>query len=267
MACRETTVDFLRDNGYTPIRTPRERIQPLDLIGKLPGGGTPKQLTSLKKIMIPRPDAPDPEVIRDEAVSQLAGKKTDRLDIGIGLNLLGTIFRALGGVSASLSAAFKNARQVEFLYEDVLSDFVDIGDLLDYLGKRPSLNHKNPLIEKYFLGDGQVVVITRVLKSNAFSVVASDEKGRKVDIEVNVLQKELAKGGIQASKDSEMKVSFKGSKHLVFAFQGFMLHIDTGGLNISEDIPAEMGIFATKAATRGQPQPVVLSRSGLLSLD
>ncbi len=267
MACRETSIDFLRDLGYTPIRLPRERIQPLDLVGKLAGGGRAKQLGSLTKLVVPRPDVQSPEITRDEAVGQVTGKKTDKLDIGVGLNLLSTIFAALGGVSASLQAAFGKARQVEFFYEDVLSDSVDIVDLRGYLGKRPSLDPNNPVVDEYFIGDGQVLVITRTLKSDSFGVVASDEKGNKVDIDVQVLGSDLAKGGINASKSAEMKVSFKGSKSLVFAFQGLLMRIDSGGLHASDDIPPEMGIFAARPASPGQVQPVVLSRNGLLGLD
>jgi hypothetical protein len=260
-------MDFLRDLGYTPIRLPREKIQPMDLVGKLPGGSRAKQLGSLMKLVIPRPDAQVPAVTRDEAVGQVSGKKTDKLDIGLGLNLLSSIFAALGGVSASLQAAFNKARQIEFVYEDVMSDSVDIIDLRGYLGKRPSLDPNNPILDDYFIGDGQVVVITRTLKSDSFGVQATDDKGNKVDIDVQVLGNDLAKGGIDASKDSDMKVSFKGSKSLVFAFQGLLMRIDSGGLHVSDDIPPEFGIFAARPAAAGQPQPVVLARNGLLNLD
>jgi len=198
MACRESSIQFLREDGYTPIRVPRERIKPMDLIGRLPGAARPKQIGSLLEIVVPRPGVSPPEIVADEVVSEVSGKKTDKLDIGIGLNLLGTIFRALGAVSASLSAAFSSARHVEFVYEDVLSDSVSILGLRGFLGKHPPLDPDNPAVADYFIGDGQVVVITRTLKSNSFSVLATDDQGRKVDIDVGVLGKDLAKGGVAA---------------------------------------------------------------------
>lgn len=265
MACRESSTDFLRELGYTPIQLPRERINPLDLIGKLSGGGRAKQLGSLTKLVVG--DAPAPEIARDEAVGRVSGKKTDKLDVGIGLNLLAKFFSALGVVSASVGAAFARARQLEFHYEDVRSDSVEIVDLRGYLGKRPSLDPNNPVVDDYFIGDGQVVVITRTLKSTGFGVAASDAKGNKVDIDLDVLSHDLAKAGVNASKGSEMKVSFKGNTPLVFAFQGLLLRIDTGGLKVADDVPAEFGIFAAPSAAPGEVTPVILSRDGLLRLE
>jgi hypothetical protein len=264
MACRESSIDFLRGLGYTPIQLPRERINPMDMVGRLSGGTRAKQLGSLTKIVIGA--VPAPEIIRGEQVGQVSGKRTDKLDIGIGLNLLSKFFSALGVFSASLSAAFARAKQIEFQYEDVTSDSVEIVDLRGYLGKRPSLDPNNPVVDDYFIGGGQVVVITRTLKSTGFGVFASDEKGNKVDIDVDVLKEDLAKAGVDSSKGSEMKVSFKGTKGLVFAFQGLLLRIDTGGLKVSDEVPAEFGIFATKPAG-SDLTPVVLARDGLLALD
>ncbi|MGQ0568613.1 MAG: gasdermin [Armatimonadota bacterium] len=265
MACRESSIDFLRQLGYTPIQLPRERIRPLDLVGKLSGGGRAKQLGSLTKLVVGTVEPP--EILRDETVGQVSGKKTDKLDIGVGLNLLSKFFSALGVVSAALGAAFNKARQVEFHYEEVMSDSVDIVDLRGYLGKRPSLDHNNPVVDDYFIGDGQVVVITRTLKSNGFGVEATDERGNKVDINVDILKDDLVKAGVNSSRGTETKVSFKGAKHLVFAFQGLLLRIDTGGLRVADDIPPEFGIFASQASRSGEPTPVLLSRNGLLGLD
>jgi hypothetical protein len=265
VACRESSTDFLRELGYTPIRLPRERIYPLDLIGRLPGGGRVKHLGSLVKLVVG--ESPVPSIARDEMVAQVSGKRSDRLDIGLGLNLLSKFFAALGVVSASLGVAFGRARQVQFHYEDVRADSVDIVDLRGYLGRRPSLDHTNPVVDDYFIGDGQVVVITRTLKSASFGVVASDKDGNKVDIDVDVLSKDLAKAGVGVSRGAEMKVSFRGNTPLVFAFQGVLLHIDTGGLKISDDVSPEFGIFAVPTATPGELRPVVLGRSGLLQLD
>jgi len=52
-------MDPLDSLGYTPIRFPREKIQPLDLIGKLAGGGAAKQLGSLTKLVGPSQGWPD----------------------------------------------------------------------------------------------------------------------------------------------------------------------------------------------------------------
>lgn len=265
MACRESSLEFLRTLGYTAIQLPRERIQPLDLIGKLPGGGSAKQIGSLTKLVVGT--VPPPQIVPNEAVGQISGKKTDKLDIGTGLRLLSGFFSALGAVSAALDAAFGKARQIEFFYEDVLSDSVDIIELGGYLGKRPALDHNNPFMDDYFIGDGQVVVITRTLKSNGFGVAASDEKGSKVDIDLDVLGQDLANAGITANKSAEMRISFKGKKHLVFGFQGLLLHIDIGGLTVSDEVPAEFGIFAAAGARPGKATPVVLGRHGLLRLD
>jgi hypothetical protein len=265
MACRDSSTDFLRSLGYTAIRLPRTKINPLDLVGKLPGGGNAKQLGPLTELVVSTGQSPT--VTTDEQATDLTGKKTDKLDIGLGLNLLTGVIQALGVASGALNVAFGNSRQIEFYYEDVRSDSVEPVALMNYLGTHPSLDYNNPAVGQYFLGDGEVVVVTRTLKSHTFSVAAYDQHGQKVGINVNLLRQNLAQTGFDASEGAESKVSFKGNKDLVFAFQGYLLHVDPQGLHFADNIPDELGIFSVGAGQPSPGKPVVFSRQGLLNLD
>ncbi|MDR7545324.1 MAG: hypothetical protein QN120_13860 [Armatimonadota bacterium] len=265
MACRESSLDFLRELGYTPIQLPREHIYPLDLVGKRPGAGAARHLGPLPRLMRTA-DAPPP-MRQDELVGQITGRRTDKLDVGLGLHLLGKLLAALGALAISAKVGFERARQVEFSYEDVRSDSVDIIELREYLGRRPALDAGNPVIDDYFIGEGQVVVITRTLKSRSFGVTATDEQGQEIEVDVNVLQRNLAEVGVDVSAATRTKVSFRGPRPLVFAFQGLALHIDTGGLQVADDVPPEFGTLAARPAVPGEAVPVVLGRYGLLKLE
>jgi hypothetical protein len=265
MACRESSVDFLRELGYTPIQLPREHIHPMDLVGKLPGAGAARHLGPLPRLM--RSADPPPPIRQDELVAQITGRRTDKLDVGLGLHLLAKLLTALGALAVSLKAGFERARQVEFSYEDVRSDSVEIIGLREYLGRRPALDAGNPVIDDYFLGEGQVVVVTRTLKSRSFGVTATDDQGQEIEVDVNLLQRNLAETGVDVSATTRTKVSFRGPRPLVFAFQGLALHIDTGGLHVADDVPPEFGSLAARPLPSGEARPVVLGRDGLLKLE
>lgn len=264
MACRESSIDFLRSLGYTSIMLPREHIAPLDLVGRLPGGRA-RQLGSLARLVVG--DAAPPAVGRNERVAQISGRHTDALDVGIGLRLLVKFLAALAPITVTLEAAFARARKVEFSYEDVRSDALDLIDLHGWLGRRPALDHTNPVVDDYFIGEGEVVVITRTLKSDTFGVAAYDEEERRLEVDLTAQRRKLAEAGVEVSTDERLKVTFKGPTRLVFAFQGFHLHVDTRGLHVSDEVPPEMGLMTVAPAPAGEVRPVVLNRHGLLALD
>lgn len=264
MACRESSLDFLRSLGYTPIQLPREHIAPLDLIGRLPGGRA-RQLGSLLRLVVG--DADPPAVRRDEHAAQISGRHTDALDVGIGLRLLVRLLAALAPITVALEVAFARARRIEFSYEDVRSDSVELLDLRRWLGRRPALDHTNPVIDDYFIGEGEVVVITRTLKADTFGVVAYDEEERRLGVDLTTQRRKLADAGVEVSADARFKITFKGPVRLVFAFQGFRLHIDPRGLQVSDDVPPEFGMMTMAPLAAGGPRPVLLSRRGLLVLD
>jgi hypothetical protein len=265
MACRESSVDFLRSLGYTTLLLPRERIAPLDLVGRLPGGRA-RQLGSLTRLVVG--DAAPPLTTRDERVAQLTGRHTDALDVGVALRLLLNFLAALAPITVTLEGTLARARKVEFSYEDVRSDAVDLIDLRRWLGRHPALDYTNPVVDDYFIGEGEVVVITRVLKSASFGIVALDEEQRRLEVDLTAQRRKLAEAGIKVSSDERLKVTFTGPTPLVFAFQGFRLHIDTKGLQVSDDVSPEMGLMAvTGPVVAGGPRPVVLNRHGLLALD
>lgn len=264
MACRESSLDFLRSLGYTAIHLPRERIAPLDLVGRLPGGRA-RLLGSLTALMVA--DGEVPPVTRDEVVAEISGRHTDALDVGIGLRLLVRFLSALAPVTLALDAAFERARRIEFTYEDVRSDSVDLIALRRWLGRRPPLDHTNPVIDDYFIGEGEAVVITRTLKSNRFGVTAYDEAEQRLAIDLTRQRRALAEAGVEVTQDARWKTSFRGPVRLVFAFQGFLLRIDSRGLHVSDDVPPEMGLLAVAPVLGEEVRPVVWPAHGLLRLD
>jgi len=264
MACRESSLDFLRSLGYTPILLPRERIAPLDLVGRLPGGRA-RQLGSLLRLVVG--DADPPALRTNERVAQISGRHTDALDVGIGLRLLARFLAAFAPITVALELAFERARKIEFSYEDVRSDSVDLLELRRWLGRRPSLDHTNPAVDDYFIGEGEAVVITRTLKADTFGVVAYDEEERRLEVDLTAQRRKLAEAGVEASTDVRLKITFKGPTRLVFAFQGYRLSIDLRGLHVSDDIPPEMGLLTVVPNRTDGPQPVILARRGLLALD
>jgi hypothetical protein len=214
MWCSDKSLTYLAGLGYNVIRHPDATFAPLKLLGQQSGEFL--ILGSLNQL-ITSSTAALPAVTGDQIAADVNGQSSSSLKIGIGANVLGNLIGALGGtLSASLN--YTNASNVEFQYQDVLSDSIVPIDAGGYL-KGAHVDADNLVLKQYVLGNGQLFLITKIVKSTKFSVKYTKNGGVDASVQVPVvhLVNEKAGGvfGISdgASPDASITVD---SKPVVF---------------------------------------------------
>jgi|GEM_PF-2722115 len=266
--CKDKSVSHLNELGWNVVRLPKENINPLLILSK--SNGYLETLGEISDFVIEDQPKP-PEIVRDQLVAEISGLETDKFELGIGLKFLEKFLSLLGVAGLGLEASFKNAESIQFVYQNVLTDFVypvKIGKYL--LSVSPDVS--SPFME-HIIEEGEAYIITDTLKSNTFGIVAYDEKGVKIDLDISALKQLLsATPHIEVSKDEKKVVSFRGDKFLRFAFKaiGVWVEIRDGKarfkLNKPEGPIAPMRALPSTLISPNEPTPVIFGMNTLIRL-
>ena len=206
------------------------------------------------------------------AMPDIEGQRSDKLDLSIGLKILGNALQGLGASAPSLASAFQRARKVQFAFTNVTSTSVSPLEAGKYLSSG-DLDAANPLVAPYFLdADGEAFLIVDVLKSDAVTIQASSDSGAEAKLDVPAIQ-QLVGAQIQvksASADSS-SVTFRGQAPITFGFKAFAIGY-AGGRWKLEGSKASAGMaFSIDPEDEGiednleTADPVLLTNRGMLS--
>jgi hypothetical protein len=227
MSRPDQSITFLRSYGYSVFRFPRASAQPLELMHR-----DGKDLTRLGMVpdLVVAGEMAAPTVRRDASPGiDIEGKETSKVNVAIGLSILGSFISALGGGKLGLDAAFNKARTVTFQYTSVVEDLVDVLAVEKFVkAGRISPHIPSGTLEK--LLDDEVYVVTSVLKTRKIVVSAQGENGVAVHVDVPVIQQ--AVGGsvnVDTAAGLESNVAFEGAVPIAFAFQAVQLVFDDSG--------------------------------------
>lgn len=261
--CKDQATTYLKDLGYNVVRHPREGIEPLQLIGRQ--NGSVLQLGGLDKL-ITSPPGPLPVITRDQVATDLSGQASSKLDLAVGLNILGSFIKAMTGNNLGLKTSYKQAQKVQFEFSEVTTDSVVPLEVGSYL-RNGEVDDDNLVLEQYVLGNGSLYLITRTVKAKKFTVTAEKSNGTGVELEVPVIQQAVG-GSVKVTADSERssKITYEGPVALTFGFQAFEVGVAGGVLSL---VSGKAGVVAL-AAGGGQVEdvkPTVLEAGGLLSFD
>ena len=217
MSRPDQSITFLRSYGFSVFRFPRASAQPLELMHR-----EGKDLTRLGMVpdLVTAGDVAAPAVRRDGSPGiDIEGKETSKVNVAIGLSILGSFIGALGGGKLGLDTAFNKARTVTFQYGAVMEDAVDVLALEKFVkAGRISPHIPSGTLEK--LLDDEVYVVTSVLKTKKIVVNAQGESGAAVKVDVPVIQQ--AVGG-------NLKVDTRGQPGIAGDIRGR----GAGGIRIS----------------------------------
>jgi len=179
----------------------------------------------------------------------IEGKETSKVNIAIGLSILGSFIGALGGGKLGLDAAFNRARTVTFQYTSVMEDAVDVLALEKFVkAGRISPHIPSGTLEK--LLDDEVYVVTSVLKTKKIVIAAQGEGGATVKVDVPVIRQ--AVGGtikVDDASTRDAQVAFEGPVPVAFAFQAVQLVFDDSG-----EFLTTQQLAAGDAAARALPR-------------
>jgi hypothetical protein len=262
MARPDQSITFLRGYGFSVFRFPRASAQPLELMHR-----DGKDLTRLGMVpdLVVAGEIPAPDVRRDGNPGiDIEGKETSKVNVAIGLSILGSFISALGGGKLGLDVAFNKARTVTFQYTAVMEDIVDVLAIEKFVkAGRISPHIPSGTLEK--LLDGEVYVVTSVLKTKKIVVSAQGDNGATVKVDVPVIQQ--AVGGsvsVDAASGMESKVAVEGAVPVAFAFQAVQLVFDDSGqfLTTQQLAAGEAAARAFPPAARAVQRPVFLETRG-----
>jgi hypothetical protein len=263
MSRPDQSITFLRSFGYSIFRFPRAGAQPLELLYR-----DGKDLTRLGGLpdLVTAGAVPLPGIQREDRPGiDIEGKETSKMNLSIGLSILGSFIGALGGGSLGLQTAFSKAKTVTFTYAGVTEDRVEVLALEKFV-KAGSINNLIPpgTLEK--LIDDEVYVVTSVLRTKKIIVNAQAEAGQSVAVDVPVIQQAVG-GNLKVEKTGnvESRIQFEGTVPVAFGLQAVQLVFDdTGEFLTTEQLAA--GEAAARAATGGTREaprgPVYLETRG-----
>lgn len=248
MSRPDQSITFLRTYGYSVFRFPRASAQPLELMHR-----DGKDLTRLGMV----PDLVDAGEVAAPVARcdgnpgiDIEGKETSKVNVAIGLSILGGFISALGGEKMGLDVAFSKARTVTFQYTAVMEDVVDVLAVEKFVkAGRISPHIPSGTLEK--LLDDEVYVVTSVLKTKKIVVSAQGENGAGVKVDVPVIQQAIGgKVSVDTAAGIESKVGFEGTVPVAFAFQAVQLVFDDSGQFLTTQ-----QLAAGEAAARALPGP------------
>ena len=261
MSRPDQSLVFLRQFGYSVFRFPRASAQPLELMHR-----EGKDLTRLGILpdLVEGGTVTTLDVRREASPGiDIEGKETSRVNVAIGLSILGSFIGALGGGKLGLDVAFNAARTVTFQYTGVMEDVVDVLSLEKYVkAGRISPHIPSGTLEK--LLDDEVYVVTSVLKTRKIVVAAQGERGADVKVDVPIIQQ--AVGGslkVDTAGARESSVAFEGAVPVAFAFQAVQLVFDDSGEFLTtEQLPAGEAAARALPPVHGARRPVFLETRG-----
>lgn len=245
--CNDPFVTYLKEFGYNTIRLPRTNVKPLQLLAKT--GEDLDWIGDLTDVFVAVRGAEIPPIENNVRATNISGQRTGKLNIGIGLSLLGTILGSMGGTKIGLEVSYKEAKHISFEFPDVFLDQIAIAKLDRFLGQS-DINPSSVYVGKLLEAD-DVYVTTSTLKANRIMVEAtkSDESSLAVDIPV-VQEMVGASVKVSSSGDKSSKQSYEGTVPLVFGFQAVRLFYENGAYTAME--PLESGSRSAKAAKSKQ---------------
>ena len=260
---KDPSITYLNALGYNVIKLPRVGINPLSLIGKDKTttflGDLNTMWTGPEPALLPGPPNP---------ASVVNGQKSAALDLGFGLNILGSTLAVFGATSPSIDLSHTTASGIQFSYSGVTSTAVDLGLLGGYLPKG-QLNADNITVQRYFgTPSCEVYLIYEVLRSSSITITATDSSSNAVALDVPAIQGVVgAKVHVKPSNASSTGVTFASADGIAvtFGFKAVRLllvsDIASGKLTF-QDVAASGEIAFGVPSYPGVPHPPEAAAGG-----
>lgn len=211
------------------LRIPEAFIQPMVVLIKDPESNRNRlrRVGPLTNVLTqPMGSPPD---VQDSRMSDISGKRTQKVDLDLGLKLVQGFLNGFGVNMPSLGLAFESVQTVSFSFENVHRHFVDQGLLGSQLvGNAVNLN--NPAVAVIQEG-GRCLVVDSVIVSNNFTVKAEETSSSDFEFNLGDIQNLLGAEDqkVKVDKTSEKTLSFKGEDPLTFAFSCIELTLADDG--------------------------------------
>lgn len=206
--------DSFKERGLLKVALPRERITPLMIIQKVADGtgeiiGSVEELFTSTTMTLPLD-------VKDEKVSEFSGGNTAKMNMEAGLSFLQGIWSKLG--KGDLKGEFKKDDVFSFHFNNLLRDSIKSEITLSsfIFSSIATLEANNPY--RQALKNGDLYVVTSVLKSNDFTITVQDEKTGEGKLSLGL--KDLFDVDIKAGGSNVSNESIKNNGgYMIFALR------------------------------------------------
>lgn len=214
-------LNLLKSNGYILVGLPRTGITTLQLLAKEQQNTEYLNGARIDE-MLEADTSPLPIISKDNSVATLEGKRAYETDIEAGASLLKSILDTLKLGSLNVKTALDFSDKVVFSFQNITEDRIDLLGLDNFVNGALTKEAKGGYYQSK-LQNGEIYVITNILKSDTFSIEALDKGGASLDLEAKF--KELATGNlnIDTSNSTKQKITFKGAEKLIFGIKAVRL--------------------------------------------
>lgn len=206
-------ITYLNHIGYNPLKFPRENVEPLLVLAgekdSLDVMGTLSSITSSNKVK--------PNVTYDDEAAFVSGKRMKKMDSNVCLNLLSGLLSKIGNLGANAKNDYKKMVKSDIIFENVLHDWVYPAEVMEYLN---SIQPKGGSFLTNMRENEKAYLITDIIKSNKFGIIAYNEQGETVEINLTGIKDALdASANLKIYEEEDGVIWYEGTKHLTFAFK------------------------------------------------
>jgi hypothetical protein len=141
--------------------------------------------------------------------------------LSIGLDILGDLLTALGAVSIDLATAYESASRLSFRLTNVTRASVSMFATGSYL-RSSDLDLTHPGAKYFRSSTRESFVVTSVLYSTEFEVIAQTRSGGAVEINAGTVQDIVGSDvGVSSRESDAHSLMYSGSEGMAFGFQAY----------------------------------------------
>ena len=212
--------NWLKDYGFTALQLPRRNLSPADVLYR-GNGAFDTKVGTLGELF---PGAGALEVAVGEPVADITRSVTKKVEVGVGLRILGALFGGAASSQLGANTDVKHAKTVSVTYENVTHDSLSVLALQSWLER---VEVKTAGQTAAWLNQQRLAAVTGVLRTADLSIVAERGNGAAIDLSVPQIQGIVsANANVSRDSDSSEKITFSGTQPIAFGFQAFRLLFD-----------------------------------------
>jgi|GEM_PF-5375485 len=234
-------IQLIKKNGFNPVLTPRDNIEPLDLLirndkGVLAWIKDLFQDETLKHIDSGLMDLFEGdstlEIEESKLATEISGSKSSKVDLEASVELAMYFLKAKDNTAsdddrkAALKAAFQTMNKVSFSIDgNTLKRGVSWSQLDSYLSNAEIRKDLETL--KEMVVNNQVYIITHVLSSDSFTFNGENTATGSIEAkmpEIAAMLEGNFKGAVNLTESSGVK--YKGETQMVFGVEAVLLSAD-----------------------------------------
>jgi hypothetical protein len=252
--------------GANIVRVPEARIQPLTVAAVRDSQSSFRG--ALAPLLHGPADALAAVAIGQSRMADLSGRRSRRVAVDLGLDILDGFLRGFGVSGAALRHQFDGVAEVSFTFREVHRAFVDANQLGRALrGRR--IAPDNPAAAIFFGDDPyDLLLIDSAIGSREFTLQIERKQKTDFSLDVPAIQDFVAKANAQVTVESAAgrDLTFSGTEALSFAFTCLRFLLDDDGRIVA--LPPDTGGGRAFGPAAPEPGRVRLNgRPALLEWD